>query len=81
MIALVVMDWKMPDMDGMVTITKLKEIHPEIKTVLLTGFGDEKVREAAEALDSEYFEKDKQEAALGFWYDMHKGIQESLREF
>jgi glyceraldehyde-3-phosphate dehydrogenase (ferredoxin) len=29
----------------------------------------------------EYFEKDKQEAALNFWYDMHKGIQESLREF
>ena len=27
------------------------------------------------------FEKDKQEAALGFWYEMHKGIQESLREF
>ena len=27
------------------------------------------------------FEKDKQEAALNFWYEMHKGIQESLREF
>lgn len=29
----------------------------------------------------EYFENDKQEAALSFWYDMHKGILESLREF
>ena len=29
----------------------------------------------------EYFEKDKKEAALSFWYQMHKGIQESLREF
>jgi glyceraldehyde-3-phosphate dehydrogenase (ferredoxin) len=29
----------------------------------------------------EYFEKDKQEAALSFWYDIHKGILESLREF
>ncbi len=28
-----------------------------------------------------YFEKDKKEAALSFWYEMHKGIQESLREF
>ncbi len=27
------------------------------------------------------FEKDKQEAALNFWYEMHKGIHESLREF
>ena len=54
-----VVDLKMPDMDGMVTITKLKEIHPEIKTVLLTGFGDDKVKEAAEALDSLYIEKDK----------------------
>jgi len=29
----------------------------------------------------DYFEKDRQEAALSFWYEMHKGIQESLREF
>lgn len=27
------------------------------------------------------FEKDKFEAALQFWYEMHKGIHESLREF
>ncbi|HEX7550891.1 MAG TPA: aldehyde ferredoxin oxidoreductase C-terminal domain-containing protein [Candidatus Methylomirabilis sp.] len=27
------------------------------------------------------FEKDKPEAALTFWYEIHKGIHESLREF
>ena len=27
------------------------------------------------------FEKDKKEAALNFWYEIHKGISESLREF
>ena len=27
------------------------------------------------------FEADKKEAALSFWYETHKGIQESLREF
>jgi glyceraldehyde-3-phosphate dehydrogenase (ferredoxin) len=27
------------------------------------------------------FETDKREAALGFWYEMHKGILESLSEF
>ena len=29
----------------------------------------------------DYFKKDKKEAALAFWYDVHKGIHESLREF
>ena len=29
----------------------------------------------------DYFEKDKHEAALSFWYEIHKGILESLREF
>lgn len=28
-----------------------------------------------------YFNKDKYEAAMSFWYEMHKGIQESLRDF
>ncbi len=27
------------------------------------------------------FDKDQDEAALNFWYDIHKGIHESLREF
>ena len=27
------------------------------------------------------FERDKNEAGLTFWYETHKGIQESLREF
>jgi glyceraldehyde-3-phosphate dehydrogenase (ferredoxin) len=27
------------------------------------------------------FKKNKHEAALSYWYEMHKGIQESLREF
>ena len=27
------------------------------------------------------FEKDRREASLSFWYEVHKGIHESLREF
>ena len=69
-------DLKMPDMDGLVTITKLKEIHPDIRTVLLTGFGDEKVQEAAEALNASYFEKD---AMGGFWNFM-KRLQKNLED-
>ncbi|MEJ2724813.1 MAG: response regulator [Deltaproteobacteria bacterium] len=71
-----VVDLKMPDMDGLITITKLKEIQPRIRTVLLTGFGDEKVKEAAEALDSAYFEKDEMG---GFWNFMKK-LQRNLED-
>ena len=38
-IDLAIVDLKMPDMDGLVTISKLKEIYPELRTVLLTGYG------------------------------------------
>jgi two-component system response regulator AtoC len=63
-IDLAIVDLKMPDMDGLVTISKLKEIHPELRTVLLTGHGSEKVKQATEALNADYFEKDQMEA---FW--------------
>lgn len=69
-----VVDLKMPGMDGLTTISKLKEIHPHIRAVLLTGFGDEKVKEAAEAMDSGYFEKDQMG---GFWSFMKK-LQRNL---
>jgi DNA-binding NtrC family response regulator len=59
-----VVDQKMPGMDGLTTIAKLKEMHPGLKTVLLTGYGNQKIKEAAEALDSAYFEKDEMRA---FW--------------
>jgi len=28
-----------------------------------------------------FFERDKRAAAFEFWYEMHKGIHETLREF
>jgi DNA-binding NtrC family response regulator len=64
LIHVAVVDQRMPDMDGLVVITKLKEIIPAIKTVLLTGHGNEKLREASEALNSTYF--DKQDMS-NFW--------------
>ncbi|PID39206.1 MAG: hypothetical protein CR984_07640 [Proteobacteria bacterium] len=56
---LAIVDFQMPEMDGLVTITKLKEIQPGLKTVLLTGHGNEKVRQATESLNTIYFEKDE----------------------
>jgi DNA-binding NtrC family response regulator len=61
-----VVDQRMPDMEGLVVITKLKEIDPEIKTLLLTGHGDEKLKEATEALNSSYFEKSEMSKFWGF---------------
>ena len=63
-------------MDGLETITKLKEIQSEIRTVLLTGFGDEKVKEAAEAINSDYFEKDR----MGGFWNFVKKLQENLED-
>jgi DNA-binding NtrC family response regulator len=57
LIHVAVVDQRMPDMEGLVVITKLKEISPEINTVLLTGHGTEKLKEASEALNSTYFDK------------------------
>ena len=77
-IHIAVVDLKMPDMDGIVVITKLKEMHPDIKTVLLTGFGDEKVREAAETLDAAYFEKDQMGGFWKFIKKLHINLEDSM---
>jgi len=66
---LAIVDLKMPDMDGLVTITKLKEIQPDLRSVLLTGYGNEKIRQATEAIDADYFAKDEME---GFWSFIRK---------
>ena len=56
---LAIVDLQMPDMNGLVTITKLKEIKPSLKTILLTGHGNDKVRQATESLNTLYFEKEE----------------------
>lgn len=63
-IDMAIVDLKMPDMDGLVTITKLKEIYSDLRSVLLTGYGNEKIKQTTEALKADYFEKDRMEA---FW--------------
>ena len=68
-IDIAIVDMKMPGMDGLVTITKLKEIQPGIRTILLTGHGSEKIKEATQALDTAYFEKDDMG---GFWSFLNK---------
>ncbi len=73
-IDIAIVDYKMPGMNGIITITKLKEIQPYIKTILLTGFGTEKLRQAAEGLESAYFEKNEM---TDFWNFIRQFSQES----
>ncbi|WP_196772769.1 sigma-54-dependent transcriptional regulator [Pseudodesulfovibrio alkaliphilus] len=55
--ALAVVDMRMPDMDGLETIARLHEMRPGMRTALLTGFGGNTLRQAAQDQHTEYFEK------------------------
>jgi len=77
-IHLAVVDQRMPDMDGLVVITKLKEIDADIKTLLLTAHGDEKLREATEALNSSYFEKEDMGKFWGFVRKVLQGLETTM---
>lgn len=70
-IDLAIVDLKIPDMDGLVTITKLQEITPDLKTVLLTGYGSQKTKQKTQKLGSDYFEKD----SMGDFWDLIKGFK------
>jgi len=69
LIDLAIVDLQMPDMNGLVTITKLKEIKPDLKTILLTGHGNDKIKQATESLNTLYFEK---EEMGNFWHFIRK---------
>jgi DNA-binding NtrC family response regulator len=71
-IQMAVVDQNMPDMDGLVVITKLKELDPTTQTLLLTGHGDDKLREATQALNSKYFEKEEMNK---FWSFIRRNLQ------
>lgn len=69
-----IVDLKMPGMDGLTCIAKLKELNEELKTVLLTGYGDAKIREATKGLESAYFEKGE----MGGFWDFVKSLSKKL---
>ena len=77
-IHMAVVDQRMPDMDGLVVITKLKEIDADIQTLLLTGHGDEKLKEATEALNSSYFEKEDMGKFWGFVRKVLQSLETSM---
>jgi len=71
-IQMAVVDQAMPEMDGLMVITKLKAIDPAMHTLLLTGHGDDKLREATQALNAAYFEK---EDMSKFWSFIRRNLQ------
>lgn len=77
-IHLAIVDQRMPDTDGLVLITQLKKIDPSIKTMLLTGHGDEKLKEATEALNSSYFEKDDMGSFWGFFRKILNSLETTM---
>lgn len=77
-IHIAVVDQRMPDLDGLVVITKLKEIDADIKTLLLTAHGDEKLKEATEALNSSYFEKEDMGKFWGFVRKVLQRLEDSM---
>jgi len=77
-IHLAIVDQRMPDTDGLVLITQLKKIDPSIKTMLLTGHGDEKLKEATEALNSSYFEKDDMGSFWGFFRKILNRLENTM---
>lgn len=64
---LAIIDQRLPDMDGLDLIAKLKEKDASLASTLLTGHGDSKLREATEALESVYFEKEDMGSFWGFF--------------
>lgn len=77
-IHLAVIDQRMPDMDGLAVITKLREIDADIKTLLLTGHGNEKLKEATAALNASYFEKEDMGKFWGFVRKVLQRLETSM---
>lgn len=75
---LAIVDQQMPDMDGLVLITQLKKIDPAIETMLLTGHGDEKLKEATEALNSFYFDKEDMGSFWGFFRKVLNKLESTM---
>jgi DNA-binding NarL/FixJ family response regulator len=68
----------MPDMEGLIVITKLKALKPEIKTLLLTGHGDDKLKEATQALNSFYSEKEDMGSFWGVFRKILNKLESSM---
>jgi CheY-like chemotaxis protein len=73
-VQLAIIDQRLPDIDGLDLIARLKEMDSTIASTLLTGHGDAKLKEATEALESVYFEKEDMGSFWGFFRKVLKSL-------
>lgn len=52
-----VTDWKLPLRDGLVILKTVREIQPEIPVILITAFGDSKMKKKVERAGAVYLQK------------------------
>ncbi|MEX1301758.1 MAG: response regulator, partial [Desulfotignum sp.] len=69
-----IIDQRLPDTNGLDLIARLKELDSTIASTLLTGHGDSKLKEATEALESVYFEKEDMGSFWGFFRKVLKSL-------
>jgi DNA-binding response OmpR family regulator len=54
---LIITDWKLPLRDGIQILKSVREIHPDIPVILITAFGDSKIRKKVEKAGGVYLQK------------------------
>ena len=54
---LMITDWKLPLRNGLQILSSVQEVHPEMPVVLITAFGDAKIRKKVEKAGAIYLQK------------------------
>ncbi len=54
---MIITDWKLPLRDGIQILKSVREIHPDLPVILITAFGDVKVRKQVEKAGGVYLQK------------------------
>jgi DNA-binding response OmpR family regulator len=67
----VITDWKLPVRDGLLILRTVKEVRPDLPVVLITAYGDAKIRKKVEKTGAIYLQKP-------FSMEAFKGLIRSL---
>ncbi len=77
-----ILDFTMPDMDGLAVLRKIRTLDPKALVIILTGFGtEERVRQARESGAAEFLQKDFALHTLGATLDRVLKLSDERRQF